>query len=433
MTLSTKQGAKKKADVTGTGHDDIVFSLFDPPHLILSVLSTIALLIFIFLLPYGNRYLSFRTEENFEYVSDYYLTGDPEKAIPYLTKMASAFPENPFFQLKAGLVFKQRSIPGAKEYLYKATESFYFPYMRFPYTLSDYYRTRYTSAFLNYGEMLLEEGKITEALFYLKCGDDIVQWTQGKSLLIEYARTHDLTMKERLATVGFYLDSGDVTTAATELALLSPQDTPTKNYFLYKGRLALVEGREKEANKLFNRELAQFPDNLAALCHLDRDNLSITSLERNMRKRGFVSLLDQRHIIDNREVRVKSAHFAFHHWDHSSISFHVSLEKELSGECFVVAYGNAAAHVRPVIEIVVNDKDSHLVYLKTHHYAADPVMLHLEKGDNTIELRFRNWGRYGLEYKKGSKERVFREKRNIFLNNIWYYEKKSSPMKGNGR
>ena len=401
----------------------IVEDTFNLPLIISVFILLLFFISFLFYLPEITLFLALRSNRNFEQAADFYTERKPEKATFLTTKLADELQPDPRHYLKTGLMLKEAGqIKKATTYLFKATELFFFPYTTASYLLSDYYRQTVSSAYLNYGDIIISKN-IKEGLFYLTYGADIYEKTPAVKILDRLIEKTEFASDQNLLIVDFYINVGDIKKSDAVLSKLE-NSLPLENFYLMKGKSALLKGNSNEANKYFKNEIEAHPDNLSALLELISSEKWSSSVDR-IQYSGFAKILNSENILISKEAKItKDIVYLNHH--NSSITYKINIEKTKENlhpkEFFVVARGKPAGGIWPVMKIIVNEKQRHLIYINSQCWCAYPVLLELKGGENVVKTSFLNDGRYKWHYNEKEKKGSFRENRNIYFNNIWHKE-----------
>jgi hypothetical protein len=385
------------------------------PEACITLFAAFLFLSFLTLLPRINLYLALHARQNHDYIIHYYSRTEPEKALQFATQWADASPENPFYQLEAGsLNFHSGNMETAKYYLKKAGEIFYFPYTRYPDILSDDHCEKMATAYLLYGKALLSENHLSDSLFYFLYASDIAPDSypqKVKPLLKEYVKNNNITESQHLLLSGFYIQKKDLERATYHL---SQSSETLRDYHLLKGKILDARGDKEGAGILFSQESVLFPDNLSTYT-----SRAIPDTKK-MREMGFMPLLRKDFLIRSDHVEVNDGDNPLYRGD-ALIQYQIPQDFPPESLFYVIARGDPAKGILPILEIVINNAPPLLVYVNDAEWRAYPIKLNLKKGESVITLRFPNDGCYGYQYDEKTGKGRFTENRDLFVNNIWYY------------
>lgn len=416
MSTSTRRSTKNHTPFAFRFSANLAFQI------IITCIVFFAFIGFLFLLPKVNLFIAVNSIDNFDYVISYLSKNDPKKAINYAERVTRRFPENPYYQLRTGLLLKSAGQPAqARPYLQKAVELYFFPYAKYPDLLSDFTRRCLVLAYVNYGELTLDIERMEESLLYFTYAVDIARESYPRILQIikRFGKEHNLTREARIKLAKFYIEVADLKRAKNELAKVNI-DSPQRDFYFLRGKLHFLEGEREIARKDFSTELEFFPDNLAALIYEDSLTSPLYELKAKILKHRFVPLLDTTKPTKSKYVRILKDMITLNRAD-SSIKFTLKFAAPMKRRCYIIARGTSALGIFPILKVVENGNKTHLIYINRSTWGAYPIDLAFNSGINTLEFELINdgWVYLGNKLEQGDK---LIEDRNILLNNLWYYE-----------
>lgn len=386
------------------------------PETCIALFASFLFLCLLTLLPRINLLLAMRANQNHDYIINYYSRTNAHKALQLATQWANASPKNPFYQMEAGILnFRSGNMETAGDYLKKAGEIFYFPYTRYPNILSDHHCEKMAKAYFYYARIHLAENRLSSSLFYFLYATDIYPdyYSQKvKTLLNEYVKKNSITETRHLLLSEFYLQKKDLQKASYHL---SQSSETLRNYHLLKGKILDARGDKDGADLMFSQESALFPDNLSTYT-----SHAIPDPEK-MREKKITPLLKKEFLIRADHASVTKEINPLYHGK-ALIQYRVAPDHPAESLFYVIARATPAKGIWPILEITVNDAPPDLIYVNDIEWRAYPIKLNLKKGESVITLHFPNDGCYGYQYDEKTGKGRFTENRDLFVNNIWYYD-----------
>lgn len=388
------------------------FSWKSLSDLYLSIGIAAALIVFLLLIPRINLFISLRTVSNADYIIEYYLEKNPEKAAAFAAKAAEKFPHNAIYLYRAGsLNYDYGDKNKAGEFLKKARRIFFRLHSRYASLLSDPLSETMAKAFVKSGEMELHHNSLHDTLIYLQYAHDVRSLFDEdiSDLILNVIAEKNLSNEQKIDIATFYSDIGK-TNAAEDLLKDIPEEM--KNFYLAKARIAAAKGNKKKSHRYIRKEIKQFPDNLAAFL-LDENTTE------TIQTRGFRPFITQDKPKRLEHVTTHKNNFYFYRSD-GILDFEIDFQEDgANNSYYIQARGTPAGGIWPVMEITVNDEEPVRFYVNNNDWRAFPLKTALKKGPNTISIRFLNRGVYGAQYTSEGKKKKFREHRSLVFRNIW--------------